>query len=76
MPFQIIEQTLNERREPIETKALPQRFESESKAVTAIKIKIAAADHAGFDVERQMWWARNDDGRHVRYSAEEISASA
>ena len=43
MPFQIIEQTLNERREPIETKALPQRFESESKAVTAIKIKIAAS---------------------------------
>ena len=76
MPFQIIQQTLNERREPIETKSLPERFDSESKAVTAIKIKIAAADHAGYDTERNMWWAKNDDGHHVRYAAEETTPRA
>ncbi|WP_342361731.1 hypothetical protein [Terrarubrum flagellatum] len=76
MTFQIIEQKLGDKREPLETTPLPDRFESESRAETAIKIKIATADHAGYDAEHKAWWAKNDDGSHIRYFVQSTGANA
>lgn len=70
MSFRIVEQRLSESREPLETVTLPQRFESESRAETAIKMKIASADHAGYDSERNLWWAHNEGRERLRYYVE------
>lgn len=75
MGFQIIEQRLGDKREPVETRTLPDRFESESKAETAIKMKIASMDHAGYDADHKAWWAKNDDGAHFRYFTETDAAA-
>lgn len=76
MTFRIIEQRLSDKREPIETRTLPGGFESESRAETAIKMKIASMDHAGYDAEHKAWWARNDDGAHYRFFTERADAAA
>ncbi len=76
MPFQIVEQQLSANREPVSTKVWPERFDQESRAIVAIKVRIATADHAGFDSERNAWWARNDDGAHTRYFTEESGPTA
>ncbi|MET0606301.1 MAG: hypothetical protein ABWZ80_07575 [Beijerinckiaceae bacterium] len=76
MAFQIVEQKLSENREPVSTKVWPERFDQESRAEVAIKVRLATADHAGYDEERKAWWARNDDGTHIRYFTQETSPSA
>lgn len=75
MSFRIVRQTLSDKKEPIETTVLPEKFDKESGAETAIKMKIAAADHAGYDAEHKAWWARNDDGLHIRYFTEAAEAA-